>query len=195
MSIDNFDNCLVSTLKWEGGYSDHPSDPGGATNRGVTQARYNEYRKDVGLSSRAVKHLTEAELQKIYLKYYWDVVKGDDLPLGLDLAVFDFAVNSGPSRSAKYLQRIVGAQEDGKIGPMTLETVEGMSIPYVIQALCDERLAFVKRLRIYKTFGRGWKRRINNIKKVSLGMVKTGPVYPDSPSILQKVFMWLRRYL
>ena len=152
--MSNFDACLKVTLKWEGGYSDHLEDPGGATNKGVTQARYNEYRRDAGLSKRAVKYLEDDELQKIYRKYYWDVVRGDNLPLGLDLAVFDFAVNSGPSRSAKYLQRIVGTQEDGKIGPETLKAVEGMNIPLTVKALCDDRLAFVKRLKTYKTFGR-----------------------------------------
>lgn len=189
---------MASTLKWEGGYVNHPKDPGGATNKGVTQARYNEYRCDNGLPKRAVKSLTEGELQDIYRHYYWNVVKGDRLPLGLDLAVFDFAVNSGPSRSAKYLQRMVGVSTDGKIGPKTLQAVEGMNIPYVIQALCDERAEFVRGLSIYSTFGRGWENRINDIKKTALSMSKriTSAPSVEKPKkslfdLLSSLFKWI----
>ena len=197
----NFEYCLNETLKWEGGYSNHPSDPGGATQKGVTQARYNEYRNDTGRSKRSVRHLEKAELQDIYRKYYWDVVKGDSLPSGVDLAVFDFAVNSGPSRAARYLQNIVGAKPDGKIGPMTIETVEGMHIPFTIKALCDDRLAFVKRLKTWRVFGKGWSRRIKGIKKAALKLAKSSfsssrerqlPL-SSTPSILEVIIDFLKR--
>ena len=193
--MSNFNLCLKVTLKWEGGYSDHPSDPGGATNRGVTQARYNEYRRDVGLSSRAVKHLTEAELQKIYRKYYWDVIRGDDLPLGLDLAVFDYAVNSGPRRAIKHLQGILGVNIDGLLGPDTLKAIHKADVFTLIKALCGRRLRFVRGLRIYKTFGRGWSRRIKGIRKTGLSMVEAVPVSTNGLSIIKRILWWLHRYL
>lgn len=195
MSKDNFDNCLVSTLKWEGGYSDHPSDPGGATNYGVTYKRYNQYCQWKGLSKRPVSQITRTEMEEIYRHYYWDVVKGDDLPLGLDLAVFDYAVNSGPRRAVKHLQGILGVNVDGLLGPDTLKAIHKSNVSTLIKALCDRRLRFVRGLRIYKTFGRGWSRRIKDIKGVSLSMTKAGPVYPDSPSIIKRILWWLHRYL
>lgn len=195
MSKDNFDNCLVSTLKWEGGFSDHPSDPGGATNYGVTHIRYNQYRQQRGLAKRPVSKITKNEVNEIYRKYYWDVVKGDDLPLGLDLAVFDYAVNSGPRRAVKHLQGILGVNVDGLLGPDTLKAIHKSNVSTLIKALCDRRLRFVRGLRIYKSFGRGWTRRIKGIRKTGLSMVKAVPVSPNGLSIIKRILWWLHQYL
>lgn len=195
---NNFKDCLNTTLKYEGGYSNHPNDPGGATQRGVTQARYTTYRNDSGLSNRSVRLLTEDEVLDIYRKYYWTVVKGDSLPSGVDLCVFDYAVNSGPSRSAKHLQEILGVERDGQIGPETLKAVHRVDASTLVKALCDRRLRFVKSLRIYKTFGRGWSRRIKGIRKTGLSMVSNAPLSKDnqslpSGSLLELILTLLRK--
>lgn len=178
---NNYTSCLNATLKWEGGYVDHPDDPGGKTNRGVTQGRYNEYREDEGLSTRSVKSLTEAELQAIYKRYYWDVIKGDELPAGVDLAVFDYAVNSGPSRSVKHLQGILGVSVDGNLGEETLKAVYRTDPKVLVNAVMYRRQKFVRGLGIYKTFGKGWENRIRDIRKVALSMISSTPAPVEAP--------------
>ena len=116
---DRFDTCLAETLKWEGGWSNHPRDPGGPTMRGIIQRVYDGWRDNHGLPRRSVREIADHELRDIYRRSYWDQVRGDELPPGVDLAVFDFAVNSGPARAAKYLQRVLGVKVDGHIGPAT----------------------------------------------------------------------------
>ncbi len=152
---ENFDECLKETLKWEGGYSDHPEDPGGKTNFGVTWERYDEYREDKGLAKRSVKRITYDEVQEIYKKYYWDAVNGDERPSGVDLVIFDFGVNSGPSRARKYAGLVAKA---------------GLNDPQFITAYCDARLRFLQGLSTWKTFGKGWGRRVEGIRDKALDM-------------------------
>src|SRR5690606_8907906 len=114
----NFQQALEKVLKHEGGFVNHPADPGGATNKGITIKVYQQFKK--GATVADLKKITDAEVSAIYRKNYWDAVKADQLPSGLDYAVFDFAVNSGPSRAAKCLQETLGVTVDGKIGPRTL---------------------------------------------------------------------------
>lgn len=174
----NFPDALKHVLVHEGGYVNHPSDPGGATNKGITWRTYNGYRDSIGKPRRHVKNITDDEVAAIYKRDYWDVVRGDDLPSGLDYAVFDFAVNSGPSRSAKFLQRIVGVSDDGRIGPATLSAVKARDTKSLIIALCDTRLEWLQRLKTWRTFGRGWQRRVTEVKAHSLSL-STQPV-PES---------------
>jgi lysozyme family protein len=171
MPNSKFKQCLNETLKWEGGYSNDKYDSGGATMRGVTTGRYRAFRKTKGLPPRPVKQITDAELNEIYRTYYWKPVWGDSLPPGLDLAVFDFGVNSGPSRAIKYLQRELGVRADGEMGPITLEAVGKRDVEKIIKALCTSRLAFVKRIKTYWRFGRGWTTRIHGIRRAALEMV------------------------
>lgn len=170
----NADRAIKLILKHEGGYVDHPSDPGGATNKGITLATFRKYVKPGGTKAD-LRALTEAQAIVVYKRQYWDRVMGDDLPSGVDYAVADFAVNSGPSRSAKYLQAIVGVSQDGVIGPATLAAVDAMDPAQIINQLCDNRLAFMKRARHPKTkkllwpkFGRGWQRRVDDVRSMSL---------------------------
>lgn len=158
--IVNFDKSLEYVLAHEGGYVNHPKDPGGATNKGVTQKTYNDYLRRVGVSPRSVKFISDDEVKSIYERQYWDVLKCDELPSGVDYAVFDFGVNSGPSRSAKFLQRIVGAKQDGIIGSETIGLVKSLDPKKVIEDLCEMRMNFVRGLSTFDTFGRGWTRRI-----------------------------------
>lgn len=163
--------------------------------KGVTQGRYDQYRKQKGLAKQPVRLLTIGEMREIYRKYYWDVVKGDSLPAGVDLCVFDYAVNSGPSRSVKHLQEILGVDIDGQLGPETLKSVNAVDPKHLVNLLMDRRQRFVRGLSIYKTFGRGWENRIKDIRKESIAMVSyTGPVFPDDKNIFKVVMDWLSRF-
>jgi len=118
----NFARALALVLKSEGGWSDNPVDPGGATMKGVTLANFRRYVK-ADASKDDLRKISDAQLATVYRRFYWDAVAGAELPGGVDYAVFDFAVNSGPGRAAKYLQAAVGAAQDGRIGPATLSAV------------------------------------------------------------------------
>lgn len=159
---------LTEVLKSEGGYVNHPADPGGATNKGITQATYDSYRRSKGLITRkTVKLIADSEVADIYKSRYWDAVKGDELPAGLDYAVFDYAVNSGPQKAIKSLQKALGLTADGQLGPMTLAACR-KSPEATIKKLCASRLAFLKGLKTWPTFGKGWERRVNAVEKTAL---------------------------
>ena len=155
----NYDHCLEMILHHEGGYVNHPKDPGGETNLGVTKRVWEEHG-----GTKDMKDLTVEDVGPIYKKSYWDRVKGDELPAGLDLCVFDFGVNAGTGRAAKYLQNLVGATADGAIGPATLRTVnayvqvEGLGA--TIDAYQSARQGYYEKLSTFETFGKGWTRRV-----------------------------------
>lgn len=169
MAKSNFGDCLRFTLKYEGGFSDHPADPGGATNLGITIGVLRSWRGEA-VTKADVRSLTLNEAGQIYKARYWDKVEADKLPPGVDLVVFDYAVNSGPARAAKALQRIVGVAVDGIVGDDTIRAVHTRNSKDVITALCDERLRFVKSLRTWKTFGKGWSARISAVRAAALRM-------------------------
>lgn len=172
---DNFARSLKAVLKHEGGYVNHPKDPGGATNKGITQATYDLWNEG---TSRSVKNITDAEVEAIYKRNYWDKVRGDDLPAGVDYCVFDFAVNSGVSRSAKYLQTVLGVEVDGVIGPQTVKAAMEAEPRAVIQEICDRRMDFLQGLGTWPTFGKGWTNRVTGVKAMAMGMAGE-PVQPD----------------
>lgn len=164
----NFEMALAYVLEHEGGYVNHPRDPGGATNKGVTQAVYDGYRKMRGRGIQSVKFISEEEVRAIYKFQYWDRVQGDMLPAGVDYAVFDFAVNSGVGRASKYLQAVVGVAQDGIIGARTVAAVTNPAA--TINALCDRRMGFLRNLKTFLTFGRGWTRRVQGVRAHALEM-------------------------
>lgn len=169
---DRFARCVAIVLHHEGGLVNHPRDPGGVTNRGITIGTLRKWRgQDV--SPEDVAALTEAEARAIYRARYWNPVKGDELPPGVDLAVFDFAVNSGTGRAARALQGVVGVQQDGAIGPRTLAAVRVMDPREVVTNLCDGRLVFLRSLRHWDTFGRGWGNRVADVRQKALAMAGT----------------------
>lgn len=170
----NFQRALSLVLRHEGGWSDHPSDPGGATMKGVTLANFRRYVNPKGTKAD-LRKITDAQVATVYRRFYWDAVRGDDLPDGVDYATFDFAVNSGPSRAAKYLQAVVNVAQDGEIGPATLRAVKAANNAAVINKLCDTRLAFLKRLPTWPTFGKGWSRRVKEVRANALAMTKHAP--------------------
>lgn len=187
----NYARCLDIVLAYEGGFANHPDDPGGATMRGVTQRTYDAWRIGAGLATQSVRQIEEPELHAIYRDGYWNVVRGDDLPAGVDLAVFDYAVNSGPARAAKELQRVVLATMDGKIGPATLAAVRARQPAEIIRPLCAGRLAFLEGLTTWATFGRGWKRRVVDVEASALAMVAPAPL-PPKPAPVAADPWWVR---
>lgn len=162
-----FNDALKVILQHEGGYVNHPKDPGGMTNLGVTKRVYEEW---VGhtVNESVMRSLKPANVAPIYKKNYWDKVKCSKLPSGLDLCVFDSAVNSGPTRAAKWLQHTVGAKEDGVIGPKTLAAINTLDTADVINNYMDTRLKFLKSLSIWPTFGKGWGRRVEETRNLAL---------------------------
>ncbi len=165
---------MPHVFEHEGGYVDHPADPGGATNMGVTLATLSAWRgRPVGKVD--VRALTADEATAIYRRQYWTPVRGDDLPAGVDYAVFDFAIHSGVRRASEYLQRAVGAEADGLIGVETLAAVRAVEAGAVVAALCAARLRFLKRIRNRQTgarlwthFGKGWQRRVEAVEAESM---------------------------
>jgi len=160
----NFDTSLAAVLVHEGGFVCDFRDPGGATNKGVTQTTYDLWRIDHGLATQSVKCITPAEICALYKSRYWDKLQGDKLPSGLDYCLFDFAVNSGPSRAAKYIQEIAMVDVDGKIGPATLTAVAERPSPELIDALCDMRQHFLEGLKTFGYFGKGWTARVKQVR-------------------------------
>lgn len=178
MSADRFDACLAETLRWEGGWSNHPKDPGGATMRGVIQRVYDGYRERKGLARQIVRLIADDELQDIYRTSYWQPVAGDSLPAGVDLAVWDFGVNSGPTRAVRYLQACLGVNQDGHMGPVTIQAANRADPDELVRALCAARRKFVRQIKTYPVFGKGWERRINGIERTALAMALDAPLDP-----------------
>lgn len=172
-----FNECVEVVLRHEGGFVDNPADPGGATNHGISLRYARSLGSQLDLDGNGVVDrndimaVTSERASTIYRNWFWHDVKGDELPAGVDLAVFDFAVNSGPSRAIKAMQKAVGTQEDGVIGPETLAKVRATPADIVIARVTDERRRFLRGLRTYPTFGRGWERRIDDVRFHALEMV------------------------
>ena len=163
----NYDKCLETILHHEGGYVNHPEDPGGETNLGVTKRVYQEWG-----GTKDMKDLTVEDVAPIYKKNYWDRCKCDDLESGVDWAVFDWAVNSGTGRAAKAIQKICGASQDGAIGPKTLALIGTQNTEYVIEEFGKIRQDFYESLKTFDTFGKGWTRRNKETTEKALEMIE-----------------------
>lgn len=168
MSAINFRPSLALVLAHEGGYVNHPRDPGGPTNQGVTQRVYDAYRDYHRQRRQSVKAVLSSEVSDIYNKNYWKLVRGDSLPVGLDYCVFDFAVNSGVSRAVRYLQRAIGVVDDGVLGMISMAALDKLckqdGCETLIAQYCANRLAFLRNLGTFPTFGKGWTRRVIGAK-------------------------------
>ena len=167
---ENFDSALAAILHHEGGYVNHPADPGGMTNLGVTKRVWEEW---VGheVDEKDMRALTPEDVGPMYKAKYWDKIKGDDLPAGVDYIVFDAAINSGPSRATKWLQQSVGAIPDGMIGPGTLGKVAAVPADDIVEKYQQTRLEFLRSLPTWSTFGRGWGRRVQDVQVTAAKMV------------------------
>lgn len=154
----NFDTAFHDLLGHEGGYVDHPKDPGGATCWGVTER--------VARATGYAGHMRDfpVELAKaIYRQQYWDAVHAEELPEALRYPTFDAAVNSGATQAVKWLQRAVGAVDDGQIGPETLRMARGANPDRAAKRMLGQRLRFMTELPTWPAFGRGWSKRIAKV--------------------------------
>ena len=168
---NKFSEAVEVILHHEGGYVNHPKDPGGETNLGVTKRVYEDFGGE-----KEMKDLTKEDVEPIYKKNYWDRVKGDDLPEGLDLCIFDFAVNAGPGRAAKFIQRLVNTTVDGGIGPNTLKCINDYvkenTIEETIEKYQTMRQEYYESLSTFKTFGRGWTRRVDEVTEKAISWIR-----------------------
>jgi lysozyme family protein len=171
MAADNYSACLAFTLKYEGGYVDHSSDPGGATNHGVTIATLSKWRSRA-VTKAEVRALTREEAGQIYRRFYWEPCGAPRLPPGVDAVVFDWAVHSGPSRAVRALQKVLALSIDGAPGPALSRAVQKVDPVHTIHALCRERRMFLARLKGFAVFGRGWSRRVDALEKMALARAR-----------------------
>lgn len=174
MSDSNYQASLALLLAHEGGFSNNPKDPGGPTNKGVTRAVYDRYRISKQLATRSVRFIEDAEVADIYRNEYWDKIEGAKLSAGVDYAMFDYAVNSGITQAVKDVQRTINANAnffgvsgqlkvDGRFGLATeqaLAKAGDNGAEKLIVDYCARRLAFMKSLKNWGTFGKGWQRRV-----------------------------------
>ena len=185
MTASNYDHALALVLVHEGGYVNNPKDHGKATNMGVTIATLAAFRGH-HVTNADVAALTRGEAEGIYAANYWSPIKGDQLPPGVDYAVFDLAVNSGPVIAAKFLQRCLHVVDDGVIGDLTLKAAYQVRPADLINSLCDRRMAYLRSLGTWVTFGKGWTARVAGVRKEALAMAATPvpvltPRPPDDP--------------
>ncbi|MGO4388848.1 glycoside hydrolase family 108 protein [Microvirga sp. 2YAF29] len=163
----SFDFAVAFVLQHEGGFVNHPRDPGGATNFGITRETLSRVWGRQA-SVEEVRRLTSQEAASIYRSLYWRAVRADELPLGLDLAVFDLAVNSGPKRAVAMLQHVLGVAADGLIGPVTIRSANRADPAETVRCLTRARLGFLSRLATWPVFGRGWRRRVVAVEQEAL---------------------------
>jgi len=160
---ENFNEALKAILKHEGGFVNHKLDPGGMTNLGVTKKVWEEWvGKPVG--EKEMRALTPDTVGPMYKKKYWDAVKADDLPDGLDYLMFDFAINAGPGRAIKTMQKAIGSTPDGAIGPKTMAALKAANQNELVAKFSAEKEAFYRSLPTFATFGKGWLRRVAEAK-------------------------------
>lgn len=173
---ESWDAAFKATLKHEGGFVNHPKDPGGMTNLGVTRRVWEEWTGKKA-SEAEMRSLTPEKVKPLYKALYWDKIRGDDLPPGVDFVIYDFAVNSGPSRAVRTAQKITGTKQDGVIGPNTMAKIDAYCETYDAETFVityqDERLAFLQSLSTFSTFGKGWTRRVTEVEQQGISLART----------------------
>lgn len=179
----NYGLALSLVLKHEGGFVNHPKDPGGATNKGITIGTFRKFYGDT-MTIEGLKNITDVQVGVVYKAGYWDKAHCDSLPNGVDIVVFDMAVNAGPSRSIKLLQKSLNVGADGVIGPETLKALSEVStegpdaIKELILEFTRQRNNFYRSLRVFDTFGKGWLRRSDATQQVALDVLTTRKPLP-----------------
>ncbi len=171
---DNFATCLAFTLRAEGGYTDNPDDPGGATNMGITLATYRSWSDDPAAGVPQIEDMTTRVASAIYRALYWNPLRADALPAGVDLSVFDFGVNAGIWRSARLLQRALGFtgdELDGCIGPETLAATDKADARALVEELFARQEHYYRSLEEFPIFGRGWLNRTQARREAALAML------------------------
>ncbi len=168
--MSNWDDAFKLMLKSEGGFVNHPQDPGGMTNLGVTKSTWENW---IGRQSdeAEMRNLTPATVEPLYKKKYWDAVRADELPGGISYLVFDFAVNAGVGRSIKTLQTAVGVASDGWFGPATMAAVDAFDTHELIERFSKAKEDFYRSLPTFEVFGKGWMNRVADVKEKATAMV------------------------
>jgi lysozyme family protein len=168
--LSNWPASLTLILKSEGGFVNHPSDPGGMTNLGVTKKAWEAY---VGhpVDEAEMRALTPEIVAPFYKAKYWDACKCDQLPLGVDYAVFDFAVNAGVSRASKTMQAALGTAADGIVGPATIGVAVNADPDHFLEKFSAAKEQFYRNLPTFEHFGKGWLRRVSEVKQTAEGMI------------------------
>lgn len=181
MTVSSYDEALRRLLVHEGGYTNHPSDPGGPTNFGITIHDYRKYVKG-NATAADVRAMTLGDAKAIYRSKYWNAQRCDTLPAGLDYSVFDYGVNSGIGRSGKVLRRVLGLPDNmSTITDQVLVAVAKRDPSALIVAINDERLRFLKSLKTWPVFGAGWGRRVAEVRSFSLRLAERPAVATPMP--------------
>jgi lysozyme family protein len=178
MMLSNWDKSCDMVLAHEGGFTNDQRDSGnhlsdgraGSTMLGCTQANWEAY---VGhqVTWDDMKKLTKDDVKPLYKKNYWDAVKGDDLPSGVDYAAFDFAINAGPAASRKMIQRALGVTADGAFGPMTMAAIKAADAKELMHKFSEAKTNFYKSLSNFNVYGTGWLRRVADVQTVADKMI------------------------
>lgn len=166
----NWKRSFELMLQSEGGFANHPSDPGGMTNLGVTKATWENW---IGRQSdeAEMRGLTPEKVEPMYKKKFWDAVRGDEVKLGLDYLLFDFAVNAGAGRAIKTLQTAIGVPADGGFGPITMASMKSYEPVKLIERFSQAKEDFYRSLNTFDVFGKGWLNRVERVKAEALKMV------------------------
>jgi len=166
----NWKRSFELMLQSEGGFVNHPSDPGGMTNLGVTKATWENW---MGRHSdeAEMRGLTPEKVEPMYKKKYWDAVRGDELKVGIDYLMFDFAVNAGAGRAIKTLQTAIGVPADGGFGPITMASMKSFEPVKLIERFSQAKEDFYRSLNTFDVFGKGWLNRVERVKAEALKMV------------------------
>ena len=169
--MSNFKECLDIVLKSEGGFVNHPSDPGGMTNLGVTKKVWEDF---VGhpVSEADMRALTPEKVAPMYEQKYWRPCYGEVLPRGLNFLVFSMGINSGTGRSVKLLQQSLGCVADGAIGPKTRELISSSDVSKLIAKFSEARREYYRSLKTFPVFGKGWITRVDREESEALQMAK-----------------------
>jgi len=168
---DNYQASLNHVLQSEGLWSDNPADPGGATMKGITLSTYQKWKGNPHISKDDLKAISDQDVYDLYKQNYWDKVKGDDLPSGVDYMVFDASVNMGVGRASKLIQTAAGVPADGVIGNGTLEAIKNANPTELMDKFSTEKEDFYKSLPTFGTFGKGWLNRVAQVKTTSESMI------------------------
>lgn len=173
MAAASYDQALTRLLKDEGGYTDHPSDPGGPTNFGITLNDARRYWKG-NATAADVRAMPQSVARKIYRERYWNALRCDELPAGVDYAVFDYGVNSGVGRAGKVLRRVLKLSDrTSAVTDDVIAAVMKRAPGDLVIAICAERLAFLKALKTFPVFGRGWTARVNGVRGAALALAQS----------------------
>lgn len=192
MAAQSFEPALSRLLRDEGGYGNHPSDPGGPTNFGITLNDARRYWK-ADANAADVKALPLGIAKDIYRRRYWNALRCDDLPAGVDYAVFDYGVNSGVARAGKVLRRKLRLPDSSSaVTEVVLAAARRTDAAKLVSAICAERMTFLKSLKTFPVFGRGWSRRVAGVESAALAMTIAKPAAPAAVSLLARLMTWWR---